>query len=131
MTATDERPGTIDSSLWTSVCRYEDLEPERGAAALVGGQQVAVFRLDDGSLHAVDHLDPFSGAHVMARGIVGSRGETPTVASPMYKQVFDLRTGECLDASGLGGGARLEGARLRVFPVRLRGDVVEIGPPAG
>ena len=30
----------------------------------------------------------------MARGIVGSSGERVTVASPMYKQVFDLATGE-------------------------------------
>jgi len=79
------------------VCRYDELEPERGVAALVDGVQVAVFRLADGSVLAVGHHDPFSGANVIARGIVGTRGTTPTVASPMYKQVFDLRTGVCLD----------------------------------
>lgn len=90
--ASDER--------WLAVCRVGDLAPERGAAALVDGVQVAVFRLADDSVYAVDQLDPFSGAYVMARGIVGSRGEAPTVASPMYKQVFDLRTGRCLEAVG-------------------------------
>ncbi len=39
-------------------------------------------------------------ANVIARGIVGTvgtgRGHRDTVASPMYKQVFDLATGECL-----------------------------------
>lgn len=85
---------------WIDLCAVDDLDYERGVAALVGERQVAVFRLLDGSVYAVDHRDPFSGAHVIARGIVGSRRvdgrDVPTVASPMYKQVFDLRTGRCL-----------------------------------
>jgi len=82
---------------WRAVCAWGDLIPERGAAALVDGEQVAVFRLHDASVAAVGNRDPFSGAHVMSRGIVGNRGEVPTVASPMFKQVFDLRDGRCLD----------------------------------
>ena len=81
----------------TVVCRYDVLVPERGVAALRGDVQIALFRTHDGSVFAVGNHDPFSGANVMSRGIVGSRGEVPTVASPMFKQVFDLRTGECLD----------------------------------
>ena len=76
---------------WRAVCAWGDLIPERGAAALVDGEQVAVFRLHDASVAAVGNRDPFSGAHVMSRGIVGNRGEVQTVASPMFKQVFDLR----------------------------------------
>ncbi len=102
----------------TPVCAYEDLQPERGVAALVGGEQVAVFRLHDGSLRAVGHRDPFSGAHVIARGIVGSRGPVPTVASPMYKQVFDLDTGRCLDDPEVA---------LGVFGVEVRDGVVHVG----
>ena len=126
MTAT--LPSAISSDGWTAVCRADQLLPERGVAALVGGVQVALFRLFDGSLHAVGNRDPFSGAHVLARGIVGSRGDVPTVASPMYKQVFDLRTGVCLDAPEDGA------ARLPVFPVREQDGVVLVGagdePPA-
>ncbi|MEV0796681.1 nitrite reductase small subunit NirD [Kribbella sp. NPDC050281] len=79
------------------VCEYEALLPERGVAALAGELQLAVFRTHGGEVFALGNQDPFSGANVMSRGIVGSRGEVPTVASPMFKQVFDLRTGECLD----------------------------------
>lgn len=79
------------------VCEYEALLPERGVAALVGDVQIALFRTHDGTVFALGNQDPFSGANVMSRGIVGSRGEVPTVASPMFKQVFDLRTGVCLD----------------------------------
>jgi nitrite reductase (NADH) small subunit len=82
---------------WAEVCAYDDLLPERGVGALIGDQQVALFRTYDGELYAVGNLDPFSGAYVLSRGIVGSRGNAPTVASPMYKEVFDLRTGVCLN----------------------------------
>jgi nitrite reductase (NADH) small subunit len=82
---------------WTPVCRLDDLVPDRGAAALVDGEQVALFRLGSGELFAVDHHDPFTGSNVIARGLVGTRGDVPTVASPLHKQVFDLRTGVALD----------------------------------
>ena len=86
--------------LSTDVCALDDLVPERGAAALVDGVQVALFRLADDTVLAVQNRDPFAGANVVARGIVGSVGDTPTVTSPMHKQVWDLRTGECLDTGG-------------------------------
>lgn len=83
---------------WQDVCAYEELVPDRGVCALVDGQQVAVFRVSPtDELFALSNHDPFSGANVMSRGIVGSRGDTAKVASPMYKQSFDLRTGACLD----------------------------------
>ena len=82
---------------WVAVCTVDRLWVDRGAAALVDGEQVALFRLADDEILAVGHRDPFTGANVIARGLVGSRGDVPTVASPLHKQVFDLRTGRCLD----------------------------------
>lgn len=107
--------------LWEEVCPLHDLPVERGAAALVGGEQVALFRTHDDRVHAVQQYDPYCGAHVMSRGIVGSRGSTPTVASPMYKQVFDLRTGCCLDPVGQ------EPVTLRTWPVMVLEGVVLVG----
>lgn len=95
------------------VCDLSDLEVERGRAALFGSVQVALFLLADGTVHAVSNLDPYSGANVMSRGIVGTRGDVPTLASPMHKQVFDLRTGECLETHGG------EPAALRVWDVSV------------
>jgi nitrite reductase (NADH) small subunit len=86
-----------DEADWREVCRFDAVLPERGVAALVAGIQIAVFRTFDGDVYALDNRDPFSGSYVLSRGIVGSRGDIPTVASPMFKQVFDLRTGSCLD----------------------------------
>ena len=105
------------------VCRTHDLEVERGRAALIGSEQVALFLLRDGSIHAVSNLDPFSGAHVISRGIVGTKGESPTVASPMHKQVFDLRTGLCLDSQGK------PEAHLLVWRVIVEGEDVHLLPP--
>jgi len=82
---------------WTSICRYADLIPGRGVAALVDGVQIAVFRTTTGELYAIGNRDPYSGAFVISRGITGSHDGVPTVASPMYKHVFDLRSGACLD----------------------------------
>ena len=107
---------------WTGVCDYDQLQPECGVAALLGGEQVALFRTFDGALYAIGNQDPFTGAFVLSRGIVGTRGGIPTVASPLHKQVFDLRPGACLD----------DGSRhVPVFPVRRRDGRVEVGLGAG
>ncbi|SAK51157.1 nitrite reductase (NAD(P)H) small subunit [Caballeronia catudaia] len=85
---------------WTAVCEIDDIVPDTGVCALVKGTQVAVFHLagEDAALYAIDNYDPHSQAAVLSRGIVGSMGERIVVASPIYKQHFDLRTGECLEA---------------------------------
>ncbi len=108
---------------WLPVCTVEDLPRERGACALVHGSQVALFRTFDDTVYAVQQLDPYSGAHVLSRGIVGTRGGIPTVASPMYKQVFDLRTGQCLDPVGK------DPRHLLAYAVQVADDVVSVGPP--
>jgi nitrite reductase (NADH) small subunit len=81
---------------WVDVCPFDWLISGRGVCALVGGHQVAVFRVDD-ELFALSNFDPFSQSFVLSRGIVGSRGNCLKVASPIFKQSFDLHTGACLD----------------------------------
>lgn len=100
MTVLDDRKeiNAQDGSEWTSACAYDRLLPCRGVAVLLpGGVQVALFRLDDGALHAVSNIDPFSGAAVMSRGIVGDRTGRACVQSPIKKQAFALDDGVCLD----------------------------------
>jgi nitrite reductase (NADH) small subunit len=105
---------------WTAVCRLHDLLPERGAAALLGGVQVALFRLHDDTVRAVGNRDPLWGAYVMSRGLVGTRGDRAVVASPMHKQAYDLDTGVCLDNPD---------ATLPVYPARVSDGVVEVAIP--
>ncbi|WP_205473718.1 nitrite reductase small subunit NirD [Nocardioides sp. SYSU D00038] len=82
---------------WQAVCRLAELEVERGVTALVHGQAIAIFRVLDDAVYALGNHDPFAKASVLARGIVGRRGDVPFVASPAHKHAFDLRTGRCLD----------------------------------
>ena len=104
---------------WTAICRYEELLPERGVAALVDGHQVAVFRTFVEVVYAIDNRDPFSGAYVLSRGIVGSRAGVPTVASPIFKQAFDLRTGTCLTDPVVGVAAHEVRCVDGVIEIRL------------
>ena len=80
-----------DIQVWTTACAYDHLIPGRGVGVLLDdGSQAALFRLDDGSVHALGNVDPFSGAAVLSRGIVGDRGGRATVQSPILKQAFAL-----------------------------------------
>jgi len=108
-----------DVQVWTTACAYHFLIPNRGVGVLLpDGAQVALFKLDDGSLHAVGNIDPFSGAAVMSRGIVGDRGGRPTVQTPIKKQAFALDDGACLDDPDV---------VLPVYPTRIVDGSVEIG----
>ena len=109
-----------DVHVWTVACRYDRLIAGRGVGVLLDdGAQAALFRLDDGSVHAVGNIDPFSGAAVISRGIVGDRGGRPTVQSPIKKQAFGLDDGVCLDDAGV---------TLPVYVTRVTADGnVEIG----
>jgi nitrite reductase (NADH) small subunit len=85
---------------WTDICAYEDLVENSGICALFNGCQVAVFLLQQQGrqeLYAIGNYDPVGGANVLSRGIVGSVGEQIVVASPLYKQHFNLSTGQCLE----------------------------------
>jgi NAD(P)H-dependent nitrite reductase small subunit len=104
-----------DVSEWVAVCKLNDIVPNTGVCALVDGRQVAVFRLNDNSVYAIDNRDPFSRANVLSRGIVGDLKGELVVASPVYKQHFSLTTGQCLEDPGV---------RVAVFPVRIDGDAI-------
>jgi nitrite reductase (NADH) small subunit len=95
----NDAPRGPDADAWVPVCRWDDLVADRGVCALVEGQPVAVYRCSFGAgLYALDNVDPFSGASVLSRGLVGVRGDgVAFVASPLRKQRFALATGECLD----------------------------------
>ena len=84
------------AAFWHAICALEDILPESGAAALVDGKEIAVFRVGD-AVFAIGNYDPASDANVLSRGIVGDIGGEIVVASPIYKQHFNLITGRCLE----------------------------------
>jgi nitrite reductase (NADH) small subunit len=111
---------TLLRATWIAVCPEAALVTDRGACALVDGVQIALFRLADEAVYAISNLDPFSGAYVLSRGIVGDRDGIPKVSSPIYKQSFDLTTGSCLDDPTVS---------VTVYATRIVDGVVEVALP--
>lgn len=105
---------------WEVVCHLGRLTADRGAAALVGGERVAIFLLANGEAFAIDDRDPFTGSYVLSRGLVGDADGIVTVASPIYKQRFDLRTGRCLDDPSV---------RVRTWSIRVEDGWIQVGLP--
>ncbi|MCL1464254.1 nitrite reductase small subunit NirD [Argonema galeatum] len=103
---------------WVNVCPLAAIAPNTGVCALVAGQQVAVFRVGQATdVYAISNYDPFSKAFVLSRGIVGDRNGIPKVASPIYKQNFNLLTGQSFDD---------ENVKIPTYQVRVVSDRVQI-----
>jgi nitrite reductase (NADH) small subunit len=114
----DPRRTVEEVVTWHAVCDLDDIDPDTGVCALLGGVQIAVVRVGAGEdVFAIGNFDPFSKAFVLSRGIVGDRGGIAKIASPLYKQSFDLRTGVCLDDPSVA---------VPVWPARVRGGRVEV-----
>jgi nitrite reductase (NADH) small subunit len=120
--STAQRVASLESTeVWQTVCEHRDLVSHSGVVVWLDGAQVALFYLpgaEGRTLYAIDNHDPQSGANVIGRGLVGNIKGEMVVASPIYKQHFRLEDGSCLEYPQ---------QRLRVWPVRLNGGVVEVG----
>jgi len=101
----------------TVICNVDDLIENSGVCALHKNEQVAIFYLpnEENKVYAIDNFDPFSKANVISRGIIGSISGKKVVASPLYKQHFDLLTGQCLED---------ETVTIKTYPVELSGNQV-------
>jgi nitrite reductase (NADH) small subunit len=108
---------STDTLHWTAVCAVDEILPNTGVCARVDGRHVAVFRVGADRFFAIDNVDPKSGASVLSRGLVGNLGERIVVAAPLYKQHYDLGTGECLEQPELSVPSyrvRVDGTTVRV-----------------
>lgn len=99
-----------------AVCRIEELPVGEGRAFAVDGEQVAVFRLRSGTLHATQATCPHLGGP-LADGQV----DAAVLVCPLHGWVWDLDSG---GVAGRGDDAGLP--RLRTYPVRLDGDDVVV-----
>jgi len=105
-------------SNWIEICELSEIHPNTGVCALVNEEQVAVFRFKDSEeVFAISNFDPIGKANVLSRGLMAQLGENLTVASPLYKQHYDLRTGECLEDESVSVtvfGAKVDGGKVLV-----------------
>ncbi|MGR8935306.1 MAG: nitrite reductase small subunit NirD [Gammaproteobacteria bacterium] len=104
---------------WIDVCSIDDLQPNSGVCALVAGNQVAIFYMpENDAVYAIGNYDPIGKANILARGIIGDLQGLPVVASPLYKQHFNLLNGVCLEKAGIS---------VPAYCVRILDGRVEIG----
>jgi len=105
-------------SQWIDVCGLDDLQKDSGVCALVEGQQIAIFYIPkDNAIYALENYDPFGKVHVLSRGLIGDIKGEPMVSSPLYKQHFSLKTGQCFEG---------ESVKNKVYAIRIENDRVEI-----
>ena len=105
-------------SRWQAVCTIDDLQPDSGICALIEGQQVALFYMPkEAAVYALNNYDPFGGANVLSRGLIGDIKGQPVVSSPLYKQHFNLETGVCLED---------ETVTIPAYPVRIENGSVQV-----
>lgn len=112
---------TTDNKQWVDICNLDDILPSMGRCALFNDQQVAIFRIIDQTgieqFYAIDNYCPFSKSNTLSRGLTGNITGKTVVASPLYKQHFDLETGCCLED---------ESVSVKTYPVRLNGCTLQL-----
>ncbi|NOQ35282.1 MAG: nitrite reductase small subunit NirD [Methylococcaceae bacterium] len=103
---------------WIDVGSVDDLQADSGVCALVEKTQVAIFYMPkENAVYAINNYDPFSKAHVLSRGLIGDLKGEPMVSSPIYKQHFNLETGQCFEDESVSVdsyGVRIENGRIEV-----------------
>jgi nitrite reductase (NADH) small subunit len=93
-----------------------EIPPGEGRAYAVAGRQVAVFRLRDGTVRALDAVCPHRGGP-----LADGQADANVVVCPLHAHVFDLGTGAC--SSGQGDVAS--------YPARVEGGNVVVVLPGG
>lgn len=106
---------------WQNICLTSDILPSIGVCALFKDQQVAIFKVTDQTgteqLYAINNFCPFSKSNTLSRGLVGSLEGKIVVASPLYKQHFDLATGICIEDSAVS---------VSIYSVRIDGNSIQL-----
>jgi len=111
----------LNKQQWQNICKTDDILPNMGVCALFEGQQVAIFKVINlqGSeeFYAINNYCPFSQSNTLSRGLIGSLDDKIVVASPLYKQHFDLTTGICIEDNSVS---------VNIYPVRLDGTTIQL-----
>lgn len=106
---------------WIFVCHTEDVPENGGACVKAGDEQIAIFNFTRrGTWYATQNLCPHKQQMVLARGMIGSTGDTcePKVACPFHKKTFSLHSGECLSGDDY---------KIKTYPIKVVGDGVYLG----
>ncbi|MFK3663031.1 nitrite reductase small subunit NirD [Scandinavium sp. NPDC088450] len=105
-------------SQWVNICNIDEILPQTGVCALLGQEQVAIFRpYHDEQVFAISNIDPFFRASVLSRGLIAEHNGELWVASPLKKQRFRLSDGLCMED---------ENHSIAHFEVRVKDGQVQL-----
>jgi nitrite reductase (NADH) small subunit len=126
MTNSTNAEKVMTEKSWRTICNTTDLVKDSGISALLMNdansagedEQIAIFHIPNSEekIYAVGNYDPIGKANVLYRGLVGCIDDEPVVSSPLYKQHFSLKTGQCLQ----------EEQRISVYPIRIENKQVQV-----
>lgn len=104
------------NTTFVRVCSFGEVPRNRGRSIMLDSyREVALFNID-GEIFAVDNICPHQHAPLIADGDV----ENCTVRCPLHGNIYDLRSGRLLEATGPG---------LRTYQVRRDGDDLLVEKP--
>ena len=90
---------------WHSICKVEEIPRLGGRTVRLGQMEIAVFRLSDGRIRAVDNRCPHKQGP-LAEGIVSG----DTIICPLHARKINLETGEVL---------KPDSGCVKTWPVRI------------
>ena len=95
-----------------AVGKLDEIPVGEGRAFAVDGRQIAVYRLRDGSLRAIDAVCPQRGGP-LADGLT----DDIVVVCPLHNLTYDMCTGAEVSGSG---------SAVRTYPVQASGGAIEV-----
>ncbi|MFC7449765.1 Rieske (2Fe-2S) protein [Rhodococcus daqingensis] len=98
-------PKSLAGATPTTLGAVTDLTPGEGRAYVIGGLQLAVFLLSDGTVRAMDAVCPHKGGPLADGQIDGG-----VVMCPLHQYAFSFDTGACT-SEGV-GAAQTYAARI-------------------
>jgi NAD(P)H-dependent nitrite reductase small subunit len=95
--------------MWTKTAKLSDFKENTGLVVEIGGQQIALFKSEDG-VYAIDNLCRHQGGPLGEGHLEGG-----VVTCPWHAWEYDVKTGACQSVPGV---------KQKSFPVRVEGEEV-------
>ena len=94
-----------------TVARAQDIPNQGGLAVRLGGQQIAIFRIEE-TYFAIENECPHKGAPLSQGTVAGG-----SIFCPFHGWEFHLKSGACVDCPT---------SPVRTFPVRVIDGQVQV-----
>lgn len=98
---------------WHPICDADELQVDEPKGVEVAGKPIGLYKLSDGSIHALSDVCTHEFALLSAGFVEGER-----IECPLHQACFEIRSGKC-------HGPMAE-SDLQVYPIRIVDRRVEV-----